>query len=289
MMSSMHGRRWQRAGWSASLAYDLGQSVRYVADGVASLSSVFHSRGAPRPTRRERTVVYSTAPAGAQVIQLHPRTVVHECDPRSREALEALHHSMRTTFESMRAHGAAPMAGVGGELTWHDLEALAEMSGLSTAIRDTAEIALDYDFNPVLAKLAANLERLGAAERRALAEQFLGRIEEDPFVLATMTSQGGRPPVLRSDEAERLVAVVTQHGRAALHQLSMTDADIRTLGKIGHDVSGPLVHWANVYLDPRTMSDQLRRYWRLQRIGFKGLQIMSRPRRMVLVEASPGA
>lgn len=277
-------RGWNPNSLSASLAYDMGQTVRSVANGVATVSSALGSLRPRGRTPDSATVVYSSAPGGAEVIQLHATQVIATRDPRSQQALDDLLTTMRATFESMRTHGATPLGG--GDLTWQDLEALAEMSGLSRAVRQTVETALEYDFNPVLAKLARNLEQLTPAERSTIAEDFIRGIEQDPFVLATMTPAGGRPPVLQQSDAERLVAVITDHGREGLHELGMTDTDIEILGKIGHDVSEPLVKWANGYIDPRTMSEQFKRYWRLQRIGFKALQIMSRPRRLVLVEAS---
>jgi hypothetical protein len=154
---------------------------------------------------------------------------------------------------------------------------LADASGLSAALREARLAALRHDHDPVLARLADRLESLGVEERKELGQRLLERLASQPALRQLASSTGFRPVELRPAELDQLALAAASSARTTLHELGLSDADIAHVSSVAAEVVAPLAELTELYLRPRSAMDRVKRYFRLQRVGFTALRIASRP------------
>jgi hypothetical protein len=160
-------------------------------------------------------------------------------------------------------------------LEWRDVEGICRASGLSKALSNVRQTARRHRDDPVFHKLANRLTELSPEDIEGLSAAFLARVEGDP--LFQSLKQPGHLPNLETLPREmldlsRALSLSTQK---TLMELGLTEAEIEHLDTVLNQVSDPLVDLSEVYLAPRTLGQRLRRYYYLQRIGFKALGIIA--------------
>jgi hypothetical protein len=167
------------------------------------------------------------------------------------------------------------LGSTGVSLGWRDIVTIADASGLTGALRDMARRGSAYRSDPVVTVLAGGIRTLDPHQRQQLARRFLQRIESDPL----LTEIGGVPGALSVEDMERLTVLVSLSLAQAMRELGLSDEQIARLAVITDDLARPLTDLTEVYVQPRTVGQKLRRLWRLQLLGLRALQILARSRR----------
>lgn len=285
--------------WPHYVAYDLGRVIRQIADGAGAAAHALDSASTLLRTVGQRLSPRRRAPKD-------PRVQV-TVDPRARARGEHLPASIaialgedgqpqvawRSSVETFEELGRDALSVLGtiqegadtpffaivnrSQEGWAELRMLADASGLTAALQKARLAALRHDHDPVLARLADRLESLGEPERREMGQRLLERLTSQPALRQLASSSGFRPVELRPAELERLGLAAASSARTTLHELGLTDADIAHVSSVAAEVVAPLVELTELYLAPRTPMDRVKRYFRLQRVGFTALRIASRP------------
>ena len=139
------------------------------------------------------------------------------------------------------------------------------------------KLAVSHRYAGVIEKLATKLSELNGVERQTLSVALLQRIEADPRFrdLGAFRTNGTVKP--DPADLDKLGRMVSSHLRITLRDLDLTETEMDQLRVVVIDVSQPLVELVELYLKPRTFLQKMKRYWRMQRMGVKAIQIMSRP------------
>lgn len=284
--------------WPNYVAYDLGRTVRQIADGASATvkaldaaSSLLRSlerrwlkrRGVPKDPRVELKLDPRARAKGARAASTIALALDDEGRPVSwRSSIETIEDLGRDTLsvlgsvpdDSNAAFVAIASRSVEG---WDELRTLADASGVTAALHDAKRALLRHDDDPVLARIADRLESLGDEGRKAMGRRFIERLGSQPAVLALSSSTVFRPIQIRPAELDGLALATAQSARAALEELGLSDAEIAHVSSVATEVVAPLAELAELYMRPRTPMAHVKRYFRLQRIGFAALRIASRP------------
>lgn len=261
--------------WPFQLAYDLGRGARYLTHSFSAMGVRLGFRGPERSTKAGANG-QGAERAGKRRVRwrMRRRNTVRSFGAEP-DVVDQLADSTELLLRR-RGPGGALNVAPQLNLAWEDIEEIADVSGLTDALGDMAAIARRHEHSPVLAKLVQSLESLDDSARDELGRRFFERIEREP-VFRRFAQAGGYAPALVSQlEMEQMARVVSVSGWQVLRDLELSAVEIMELGGVLQDVSQPLVDLSELYLAPKTLKDRFRRYWRIQRVGFKALKIMSR-------------
>jgi hypothetical protein len=225
----------------------------------------------PRARARGRYVPATIAVAIDREQRIEWRSTIDGLEDLSRGALGVV--------QSLQVGNAHPLLALAGDqgMTWEHVQELAEVSGLAGALREVRRAALRHDRDAVLAKLADRLEALAPEQRRALGSRFLERLAPHPVVQEVLLTTGFQPVELRPGDLDQLAQEVASSARDTLSELGLSPAEVTHLAEVAQDVAAPLVQLTEFYLNPTTRIAKVKRYFRLQRVGFTVLKIASRP------------
>jgi hypothetical protein len=255
------------------IAYDLGRTSRQVEYGlervvlgVGRIGADIRRFGRRKPRGHEVHGGRARSPA-------HTTLVIAN---RPAAAVDDFIHSMQALLDSMGRTPHPVFRSSAYDLRWEDIIALAKISGLAQALDHVEEVARRRSDSAALNRLVAKLRELGPAQSQAFAQRFAERIECDAHVQALISRSRGAAIVLRSADAMQLQEVIAASATQSLRDLGLCEEEIDELRTIAAELAQPLAELGQLYLNPRTLRAKVTRYWRLQRIGIKAVQMMSR-------------
>ncbi|MFH1505028.1 MAG: hypothetical protein ABIH08_06565 [Candidatus Omnitrophota bacterium] len=155
-----------------------------------------------------------------------------------------------------------------------EIRAIADVSGLTSALLEMKNKALGYSGDPALTQFVANLEQLTPVQQESLANRFLERLKDnvyfkEMFQSTYLTPVSMAPEVYKETE-DALIMCLYQ----SLKDSAIPVPEFQYLQELTDDISKPLHNLMQLYFDPQTIFQKLKRLWNIQRIGFKALKLI---------------
>jgi len=155
-----------------------------------------------------------------------------------------------------------------------DISEIIEISGLKKAFEEMKENAREHSEDPILNQFISKLEHLDPVEQENLANKFISRLNANPDFTEMMMLPSLDPVSLTEKDRQAMVDTLTDCLCQSVKDIGMYDGDFEYLQKLTKEISEPLNKCIQLYLDPKTFFQKVKRIWRLQRIGFKSLKIL---------------
>lgn len=157
-----------------------------------------------------------------------------------------------------------------------EMKAIADISGLTETFDEMKAISLRQASDPVIACLISKMEKLSPAEQEILSKKILGRLNANPyFNNATHVVPFGIN--VTEETCQEVSDTFLQCISSALKDMNIiTSQEGELLKKINDDMSQPLNHLLQFYINPKTFSQKLKRLWKMQRIFFKTIKLIKK-------------
>lgn len=161
-----------------------------------------------------------------------------------------------------------------------ELRGIADVSGLTDAIREMNEINLRHASHPVVQRWLLKLMALSPAEQEMLSRKFIDRLSVNPSFSQVMgTFPAGSK--MTEEDARKMSDAFIECSFQALEDMGFPPEEQKLLRDISDEVMQPLNDLIQFYLKPKTFSQKMKRLWRIQRVFVKMVKLFHLTRTLV--------
>ncbi|MBF0489568.1 MAG: hypothetical protein HQL15_02985 [Candidatus Omnitrophica bacterium] len=165
-----------------------------------------------------------------------------------------------------------------------EIKAIADISGLTAALEDMNDISLKHSKHPVVSQLTAKIQQLSPHQQEDLSRRFIERLKMSPHFNNPMMSFPG-PTELTEEDCQKISDEFIECIFYTLEEIGMTSQEQEFLKKFSNEMTRPINELIQFYLHPKTLSQKLKRLWRIQRIFIKMIKLISMTNAMTMENA----
>lgn len=155
-----------------------------------------------------------------------------------------------------------------------EIKAIADISGLTAAIREMNEISVKHSNHPVISRLTAAIEQLSPAEQEMLSRKFIDKLGGNPYFNNSMYTFPAQRKMTEED-CQKISDAFIESIFYTLEDIGITPQEKEFLQKFSSDITRPINDLVQFYLNPKTFSQKVKRLWRMQRIFIKLIKLIN--------------
>ncbi len=167
-----------------------------------------------------------------------------------------------------------------------EIKAIADISGLSAAIREMNEISLEHSNHPVINRITAAIEGLSTPAKEALSRKFIEHLGANPGFSDPMASLGTQQEMSEED-CQKISGAFIESIFYTLEDVGITEKEKEFLHKFSGDMTRPINDLVQFYLHPKTFAQKVKRLWRMQRILIKMIKLIHMTNTVAQTNAGP--
>ena len=161
-----------------------------------------------------------------------------------------------------------------------EIQELADLSGLTATLNEMKLKALRYSNDPALAKFISQADMLTPNQQEFIASRFIEKITNKPFfneIIMPLKSSNKRS---NKTDHKILASELMTCLYEAFKECGLLEHDYKHIHTLTEEISEPLIDLLEFYSNPKTFTEKLKRLWKLQRIGFKTINIIRKANRI---------
>ena len=155
----------------------------------------------------------------------------------------------------------------------NEIKAIADISGLTSAIQEMNEISLKHSRHPVISHLISRIEQLSANNQEMLSRKFIYHLQANPYFSNSLHSMPMQSKMTEED-CQNISDAFIESIFYTLEDVGITPREKKFLQKFSTDMARPLNDLVQLYLAPKKFSQKVKRLWRMQRIFIKLIKLI---------------
>lgn len=154
-----------------------------------------------------------------------------------------------------------------------EIKAILDVSGLTDALQEINEIGLKHSNHPLISSLVERVQELSPQEKEKLSMKFIERLSTNDCFTGLMHTAGIRPQ-MTDETCQQISDAFIESILYALEDVGMTTRQKDFLRKFSNEMTQPINELVQLYVNPKTFSQKVKRLWRMQRIFVKMIKLM---------------
>jgi hypothetical protein len=153
-----------------------------------------------------------------------------------------------------------------------EIKAIADISGLTAVIEEMNQVGLKHSRHPVVYRLTKKINQLPPAQQEMLAIKFIDKLKENPY-LDNSFNTFGQASEMTEKECQKISQAFIDSLFSTLEEIGLTSQERQFLQKYSDEMTRPINDLVQFYLHPKTLSQKVKRLWRMQRIFMKIIKL----------------